>query len=255
MRIALAPEVLKADWICPELAIPGVEVISTTRVGGVSRGNFDGFNVGGHVGDSPDAVDENRGKLHQYVGDSTTITWLRQVHGTEVIHAPTDYRRDIEADGVWSDEPGFACAVMTADCLPVVLADTEGRCVAAVHCGWRGLAGGILKRTVNALPVTSSCLVAWLGPAIGPSAFEVGSDVLAAFSLFEDDPAVQPIASVSDKYFLDLNVLARRQLLALGLNASHIKGGDVCTYSDPQRFYSFRRDGQTGRMVTLIIKT
>lgn len=254
MRIALAAEPLRTDWLYPNLEIPGVEVISTSRRGGVSTDMFRGFNVGAHVGDCPEAVEQNRKALYQHLDDARTITWLRQVHGTRVIHGPSEYAQDVEADGVWSDEAGFACAVMTADCLPVVLADREGQCVAAVHCGWRGLAGGILQRAVQALPVKSNRLVAWLGPAIGPTAFEVGGDVLAAFYLSEDDLAVHPIPSVSDKYFLDLNVLAGRQLLALGLDASHIMGGDICTYSDPERFYSFRRDGETGRMVTLIMK-
>jgi YfiH family protein len=179
---------------------------------------------------------------------------LNQVHGTRVIHAPSEYVKGIEADAVWTDEPGFACAVMTADCLPVILADVEGQCVAAAHCGWRGLAGDILKRTIEALPVDPSRLVAWLGPAIGPSAFEVGGDVLAAFYLAEEDPAVRPIPETDNKYFLDLNILAGRQLLALGLDPSHVSGGDTCTYSEPPRFYSYRRDGETGRMVTLILK-
>ena len=242
------------QWLRPEMGAPGVEVISTTRAGGVSSGKFAGFNVGGHVGDSDEAVQANRQMLHHQIASVSTITWLNQVHGTRVIHAPSEYEERIEADAVWSDEPGFACAVMTADCLPIVLADIEGRCVAAVHGGWRGLAGGILKRTVEAMPVDADRLFAWLGPAIGPSAFEVGGDVLAAFYLADDDLAVHPIPELNDKYFLDLNILVGRQLLALGIDPGHVSGGDTCTYSDPQRFYSYRRDGDTGRMVTLILK-
>ena len=242
------------QWLRPEMSARGVEVISTTRAGGVSTGRFTGFNVGGHVGDSDEAVRANRQMLHHHIPSASTITWLNQVHGTRVIHAPSEYEEGVEADAVWSDEPGFACAVMTADCLPVVLADIEGRCVAAVHGGWRGLAGGILKRTVEAMPVDADRLFAWLGPAIGPSAFEVGGDVLAAFYLADDDLAVHPIPELNDKYFLDLNRLVGRQLLTLGINPGHVSGGDNCTYSDPQRFYSYRRDGDTGRMVTLILK-
>ena len=243
------------DWLRPDIGARGVQVISTTRAGGASTGRFAGFNLGGHVGDSDEAVRANRQILHAQLPSVTTITWLNQVHGTRVIHAPSQYAKGVEADAVWSDESGIACAVMTADCLPVVLADVDGQCVAAAHCGWRGLAGGILKCTVEAMPVDTSRLVAWLGPAIGPSAFEVGGDVLAAFYLGEDDLAVHPIPETDNKYFLDLNILAGRQLLALGLDPSHVSGGDTCTYSDPQRFYSYRRDGQTGRMVTLILKT
>ena len=242
------------QWLRPEMGAPGVEVISTTRAGGVSSGKFAGFNVGGHVGDSDEAVQANRQMLHHQIPSVSTITWLNQVHGTRVIHAPSEYEEGVEADAVWSDEPGFACAVMTADCLPIVLADIEGRCVAAVHGGWRGLAGGILKRTVEAMPVDADRLFAWLGPAIGPSAFEVGGDVLAAFYLADDDLAVHPIPELNDKYFLDLNILVGRQLLALGIDPGHVSGGDTCTYRDPQRFYSYRRDGDTGRMVTLILK-
>jgi YfiH family protein len=242
------------QWLRPEMGARGIEVISTTRAGGVSSGKFAGFNVGGHVGDSDEAVQANRQMLHHQIPSVSTITWLNQVHGTRVIHAPSEYEEGVEADAVWSDEPGFACAVMTADCLPIVLADIEGRCVAAVHGGWRGLAGGILKRTVEAMPVDADRLFAWLGPAIGPSAFEVGGDVLAAFYLADDDLAVHPIPELNDKYFLDLNILVGRQLLALGIDPGHVSGGDTCTYRDPQRFYSYRRDGDTGRMVTLILK-
>ena len=254
MRTGLAADAASNDWLRPDIGARGIQVISTTRAGGASTGNFAGFNVGGHVGDSDEIVQANRQLLYGQLALASTITWLNQVHGTRVIHAPSEYSKSVEADAVWSDESGFACAVMTADCLPVILADVEGRCVAAAHCGWRGLAGGILKRTIEAMPVDPSRLVAWLGPAIGPSAFEVGGDVLAAFYLSEDDLAVHPIPETDDKYFLDLNILAGRQLLTLGLDPSQISGGDTCTYSDPQRFYSYRRDGETGRMVTLILK-
>ena len=242
------------DWLRPDIGVRGIQVISTTRAGGASTGRFVGFNVGGHVGDCDEIVQANRQMLHGQLPPASTITWLNQVHGTRVIHAPSEYEKGVEADAVWSDVPGFACAVMTADCLAVVLADIEGQCIAAAHCGWRGLAGGMLKSTVDAMPVDPSRLVAWLGPAIGPSAFEVGGDVLAAFYLAEDDLAVHPIPETDNKYFLDLNILAGRQLLQLGLDSSHISGGNNCTYSDQQRFYSYRRDGETGRMVTLILK-
>ena len=253
MRTGLAADASN-DWLRPDMGVRGVQIISTTRAGGASTGRFAGLNVGGHVGDSDEIVQANRQMLCEQLPPGSTITWLNQVHGTRVIHAPSEYVKGIEADAVWTDEPGFACAVMTADCLPVILGDVEGQCVAAAHCGWRGLAGDILKRTIEALPVDPSRLVAWLGPAIGPSAFEVGGDVLAAFYLAEEDPAVRPIPETDNKYSLDLNILAGRQLLALGLDPSHVSGGYTCTYSEPQRFYSYRRDGETGRMVTLILK-
>jgi copper oxidase (laccase) domain-containing protein len=133
------------------MGVRGMQVISTTRAGGASTGRFAGLNVGGHVGDSDEIVQANRQMLCEQLPPGSTITWLNQVHGTRVIHAPSEYVKGIEADAVWTDEPGFACAVMTADCLPVILADVEGQCVAAAHCGWRGLAGDILKRTIEAL--------------------------------------------------------------------------------------------------------
>jgi YfiH family protein len=253
VRIGLAADVSN-NWLRPDIGARGIQVISTTRAGGASTGSFAGFNGGGHVCDSDEVVQANRQMLCGQLPPAITITWLNQVHGTRVIHAPSEYSKGVEADAVWSDEPGFACAVMTADCLPIILADVDGQCVAAVHCGWRGLARGILKRTIEAMPVDPSRLAAWLGPAIGPSAFEVGGDVLAAFYLAEDDLAVHPIPETDNKYFLDLNILAGRQLLALGLDPSQVSGGDTCTYSDPLRFYSYRRDGETGRMVTLILK-
>ena len=253
MRTGLAVDVSN-EWLRPDIGANGVQVISTTRAGGASAGSFAGFNVGGHVGDNDEAVQANRQMLHGQLPSAITITWLNQVHGTRVIHAASEYEKSVEADAIWSDEPGFACAVMTADCLPVVLADIEGQCVAAAHCGWRGLAGGILKRTVEVMPADPRRLVAWLGPAIGPSAFEVGGDVLAACDLSEEDLAVNSIPETDDKYFLDLNILAAHQLLELGLDLSHVSGGDTCTYSEPQRFYSYRRDGETGRMVTLVLK-
>ena len=133
-----------------------------------------------------------------------------------------------------------------------MLTDIQGRCIAAVHGGWRGLASHILRETIEALPVAPEELVAWLGPAIGPTAFEVGGDVLAAFYLAETDAAVRPVSGVEDKYLLDLNMIAGRQLLALGLRAENISGGEICTFSNPDHFYSHRRDGVTGRMATAI---
>ena len=249
----MAAEDISADWIRPNLGIPGVAVLSTTRVGGVSRGAFSGLNVGDHVGDSDHAVGENRIRLARQLPMDSQITWLKQVHGTHVIHAPTEYYPGVEADAVWTDRAGYACTIMSADCLPLVLADSDGRCVAAIHGGWRGLAAGIIRSTIAALPADPGRLVAWLGPAIGPLAFEVGDDVLAAFFLSDDDEAVQSVSHVPGKYNLNLTTIAQRQLLACGVDAGNISGGDLCTFSDAQRFYSFRRDGQTGRMATLIL--
>ena len=241
-----------STWLQPDLGVPGIRVVSTTRQGGASEGPYAGLNLGGHVSDDAECVDQNRAILEAFLPSERTITWLKQVHGTRVLNATSEYAPSIEADAIWTDNQAFACTVMTADCLPIVLADIRGRCIAAVHGGWRGLASHILSKTVEALPVPPEELVAWLGPAIGPTAFEVGGDVLAAFYLAETDAAVRPVSGVEDKYLLDLNMIAGRQLLGLGLRAENISGGEICTFSTPDHFYSHRRDGVTGRMATAI---
>lgn len=245
-------DVPTSSWLQPDLGIPGVRVVSTTRQGGSSVGRYAGLNLGRHVGDDDHHVQQNRTEFGAVLPSDCDITWLSQVHGKRVLHAPSDYVANVEADAVWTDSKAFACCVMTADCLPIVLADIHGRCVAAVHGGWRGLASDILRETVNALPVTPETLIAWLGPAIGPTAFEVGGDVLAAFYLAETDAAVCAVPGVADKYRLDLNMIAGRQLLSLGLRAENVLGGEICTFSNPTHFYSHRRDGVTGRMATVV---
>ena len=241
-----------STWLQPDLGVPGIRVASTTRQGGASEGAYAGLNLGDHVGDEAAHVEQNRAIFEAFLPAERTITWLTQVHGTRVLNAASEYAPSIEADAIWTDNQAFACTVMTADCLPVVLADIHGRCIAAVHCGWRGLASNILRETVETLPVAPDDLVAWLGPAIGPTAFEVGSDVLAAFYLAETDAAVQVMSTAENKYLLDLNMIAGRQLLSLGLRAENVLGGEVCTFSNPDYFYSHRRDGVTGRMATSI---
>lgn len=241
-----------STWLEPDLGVPGVRVVSTRRQGGVSAGRYAGLNLGDHVGDDVACVASNRALLEAYLPPERAVTWLAQVHGTRVLYAPTDYVQGVQADAIWTDTETFACTIMTADCLPIVLADRKGRCIAAIHGGWRGLANHILRQTVEALPVPASELIAWLGPAIGPTAFEVGGDVLAAFYLAKTDAAVSRISGVDDKYLLDLNMIARRQLLSLGLHAQNVTGGEICTFSDSSNFYSYRRDGVTGRMATVI---
>ena len=241
-----------STWLQPDLGVPGIRVVSTTRQGGASEGPYAGLNFGDHVSDAAAHVEQNRAILEAFLPSRRTITWLKQVHGTRVVNATSEYAPAIEADAIWTGDKAFACTVMTADCLPIVLADIHGRCIAAVHGGWRGLASNILRKTVETLPVAPDELVAWLGPAIGPTAFEVGGDVLAAFYLAETDAAVRPVPDIEGKYLLDLNMIASRQLLALGLRAENISGGEICTFSNPDHFYSHRRDGFTGRMATVI---
>lgn len=228
----------------------GVRVLSTTRRGGVSSGRYSSWNLGAHVGDDPSAVRANRQRLGALLPASTQICWLNQVHGTLVVPASTG--SGAEADAVWLDTLGIAGAVMTADCLPVVLAAKEGGCAAVAHAGWRGLAAGVIAETVKALPVQTEGLSAWLGPAIGPAAFEVGDEVRQAFISAQGDAAQHAFlpGSIPGKWLCDLYELARQQLAALGIE--DISGGDRCTFTESEDFFSYRRDGRTGRMATVV---
>ena len=238
------------DCLLPHLGVGGVKVMSTTRTGGVSLAPYNALNLGDHVGDASDKVLRNRELLIDTLDQAPTIHWLRQVHGTTVVEVPAVGALP-EADAAWTTERGHACAIMTADCLPIVLVDKQAHCIAAVHGGWRGLAAGVLEATVETLPVSAQSLLAWFGPAISAAAFEVGAEVLDAFNLSADDEAVITIPDKPSQYFLDLNIIAKRKLIALGLSAEGISGGEHCTFGDSKRFFSHRRDGLTGRMVTL----
>lgn len=235
---------------------PGVQVLSTLRAGGVSTGPWASFNLGDHVGDDPAAVRENRGRLRAALCLPTEPQWLRQVHGTDVVDAmPDGISR--EGDAVWTNAPGIVCAVLTADCLPVVLAAPDGSEIAVAHCGWRGLSAGILARTVERFAASPATLRAWFGPAIGQAAFEVGAEVREAFlATAQDAGARERVAAafgasgdVSGKYHADLHALAREALRALGVR--QVSGGGRCTVAEPEAFFSYRRDGVTGRMATL----
>lgn len=224
--------------------------MSTTRIGGVSTGAYHELNLGDHVGDDPQAVEANRARLIQHYALPEMPRWLQQVHGIKV----ADLRQTLaprRADASWTDQPRQVCAILTADCLPVLFCDDSGSVVAAAHAGWRGLAGGILGATLAQLPVPATRLMVWLGPAISPAAFEVGADVRDTFIAL--DPKSQGCfapAAAAGKYHADLYTLARRQLHAQGISA--IYGGEHCTYTDAQRFFSYRRDGVCGRMASLI---
>lgn len=239
------------DCLRPDWPAPGhIHALVTTRAGGVSQPPFDSMNLGNHVGDDPAAVEENRRLLTESSGVPRAPQWLRQVHGTTVIEAQAD-GLEREADAATTGTPGQPCLVMTADCLPVLFCDQRGTRVAAAHAGWRGLLDGVLEATVAAMQSDPVQLLAWMGPAIGPAAFEVGPEVRAAF--LEADPgcdAAFALAARDGFWLADLYALARRRLRAAGVNG--IFGGGLCTCSDPQRFYSYRRDGRTGRMASLI---
>ena len=247
------PAFIEPDWPAPA----NVMALSTTRRGGCSAAPFDSFNLGHHVGDEEVAVAVNRQVLVEALPAGTEVPWLSQVHGIDVIQAGQGGLYP-EADAVFSREGGIACAVMTADCLPVLLCSTDGAVVAAAHAGWRGLQAGVLEATVEAMAEAPDRLLAWLGPAIGPAAFEVGAEVLAQFVAVEsarNKPAVEacfkPLTGRHGRYLADIYALARLRLARAGV--SRVFGGDFCTYSAPQQFYSYRRDGCTGRMASVVL--
>lgn len=235
---------VEPDWPAPR----GVKAVTTTRAGGISRPPYAALNLGDHVGDSEAAVRANRKTLQQRLALPRAPCWLTQVHGDTVVDAGADVG-DRRADGCFTRSPGRVCVVLTADCLPVLLCDTSGRCVAALHAGWRGLAAGIIAAGVRAMASPTGDLMAWLGPAIGPAAFEVGAEVRDVFVNRDPDHA-RAFVPRGDRWLADLYLLARQQLGALGVKA--VYGGGWCTWNDRERFYSYRRDGTTGRMATLI---
>lgn len=235
-------------WLTPHWPAPeNVRACVTTRAGGVSTASFDSFNLGDHVGDDPAAVAENRRRLT--VGLGCQPAWLSQVHGIDVIEA--DPSGVATADASWSSTPGIACTIMTADCLPALFCDRAGTRVAAAHAGWRGLAGGVLEATVEAMGIAPGELLAWLGPSIGPQAFEVGPEVRDAFLAGHAEAERAFVPSVhAGRFMADIYELARIRLAAKGVTA--VYGGDLCTFTDTERFYSYRRDSRTGRQASLI---
>lgn len=242
-------DVIVPDWPAP----PCVKALFTTRAGGVSTGPYASLNLGAHVGDGALNVLENRRRLGELL--PVEPAWLNQVHGVNVVLAetvPALDRNRLKADAVVTAQKHTPCAVLVADCLPVLFCSEDGTSVGAAHAGWRGLQAGVLERTVEAMNASPAKLMAWLGPAIGPNAFEVGTDVFDAFTAVsaEDASAFKAIIGKRDKYLADIYTLARRRLQRAGVQA--IFGGQFCTVTEPTRFFSYRRDGQTGRMAGLI---
>ncbi len=231
------------DWPAP----PTVHALQTTRQGGFSRGPWEGFNLGDHVGDDPAAVAANRDLLRAFL--PAEPLWLRQVHGSVVVDAAS-VTAGAEADAVMARIIRQVCVVMTADCLPLLLCDRAGSIVAAVHAGWRGLAAGVIEATLVALARPPEDILVWLGPAIGPRRFEVGDDVRDA-CLRGDGRAGEAFAQQAPgKWLADIEALARLRLARAGVDA--IFGGGLCTFSDPLRFFSHRRDGVSGRQASFI---
>jgi polyphenol oxidase len=233
------------DWPAPA----NVRAASTTRAGGLSVGPYASLNLGSHVGDDPAAVIENRARVQRTLGLERPPTWLNQVHGTAVAEAGS-YAVPPTADACVARSAGNVCVVLTADCLPVLFCDEAGEAVAAAHAGWRGLVGGVLEETIGALKLPAHRLLAWLGPAIEQDAFEVGEEVRAQFIARDGAFAGSFSSNSAGRWQADLYGLARHELMRLGV--ARVYGSGFRCFEDQERFFSYRRDGQTGRMASLI---
>jgi polyphenol oxidase len=240
----LSASLIKPNWPAPA----NVKALQTTRLGGCSHPPYLSLNLGDHVGDNPLLVAQNRQLLAEFLPSEPV--WLNQVHGVRVINAAQSSCLE-NADAAYSHQARVVCVTMTADCLPVLLCDQEGTVVAAVHAGWRSLCDGVIEETIRAMTVQANHLMAWLGPAIGPDAFEVGPEVKAQF-IAQDaraNEAFKPSKN-ADKWLGNLYQIALQRLANMGV--SQIYGGGECTHTNAARYFSFRRDGVTGRMASLI---
>jgi len=251
----VSPVAAGPSWLRPEWPVPaGVRAVFTLRTGGVSVGPFASLNVGAHVQDEPAAVAENRRRITAAFELPTEPAWLSQIHGTRVVRLDADGLPAPGADAVITAQPGRVCGIQVADCLPVLFAARDGSVVAAAHAGWRGLAAGVLENTVQELGVAPAQLLAWIGPGIGPRHFEVGPEVREAFvgAAQAGGARIEAafVPNARGRYLCDLVALARLRLTALGLRDIH--GGSWCTFADSEHFFSYRRDGRTGRMAALI---
>lgn len=229
-----------------------VHAFTTTRKGGVSIAPFDSLNLGDHVNDHPEAVAQNRALLTQFAQLPQAPHYLTQIHSTKVLRLPLAENADLCADAVYTNQPNQVCLVMTADCLPVLFCSQDGQEIAAAHAGWRGLCDGMLEATVAEFQCSPHTISAWLGPAISQNAFQVGQEVVDQFCAIDSDAqqAFIPDPNASGKFLGDLYQIARQRLNKLGI--TDISGGEYCTFSDSDQFFSYRRDKQTGRMATLI---
>lgn len=251
----LLSQCLRPDWPAPA----HVHALVTTRAGGISAEPFNALNLGDHVGDDPAHVASNRRALADalnLIAPAQSPQWLKQIHGIRVITPPTDpAQRDVwipEADAATTTQPGVPVTVMTADCLPVFFTDRDGSRVAVAHAGWRGLCDGILEATVAEFDAAPAEVMAWLGPAIGPAAFEVGDEVRAAFMAIDAQAelAFVPVPDKPGHWLGDLYLLARQRLASVGV--TQVSGGTHCTWTESASFFSYRREGRTGRMASVI---
>ena len=238
----------QSNFITPDWPAPAnVKSLMTTRLGGVSAGNFASNNLGLHVGDDERQVAVNRSRLRELLPGEPK--WLSQVHGSAAV-AAHQVHGVVKADGAWTNQPGVVCTVLVADCLPVLLCDRAGTVVGCAHAGWRGLADGVIEGTLAAMQKRGSEVIAWLGPAIGAEEFEVGQDVYDAFVKRDSAASIAFRHRPNGKYLADIYALARLRLQTAGVMAAY--GGGYCTVTDKQRFFSFRREKTTGRMAALI---
>ncbi len=242
---------MEIQWLTPDWPVPPhIRAFSTTRLGGFSQQAFCSMNLGDHVGDDTVTVVRNRAALVAKLNLPNEPYWLKQVHRHKIIKVCDGLSAVPEADGSFSRQPEQVCAVLTADCLPILFSDKAGTTVAAIHAGWRGLASGIIDAALEVLGVSYDSLLVWLGPAIGPAKFEVGDDVKAIFATKAYNTAPAFRSKTTNKWLLDIYELARCHLSYYGVK--NIYGGDQCTYSQSDQYFSYRRDGLTGRMVSLI---
>jgi polyphenol oxidase len=240
-------ELIEPLWPAPAR----VRAAFTCRSGGVSAPPFDSLNLGARVGDEPEAVARNRDRMREALCLPGEPAWLEQVHGVNVVRLDAEQTAQIpRADAVVTREPGRVCVIQVADCMPVLFAAADGAAIGAAHAGWRGLAAGVLEATVGALESRPGDLLAWMGPAIGPRHFEVGEEVRVAFTQQDAEAGSAFVRNARGRWQCDLYALVRRRLTALGIRSIH--GGGWCTFADPARFFSYRRDPRCGRMAALI---
>lgn len=242
------------NLITPKWSAPAhIKAFSTTRINGVSEGAYQGLNLGLHVEDDPELVLANRQLLTNQLSLPSPLCWLNQTHSTLLLKIDCDTKQATEADASWTDKNRQACVVMTADCLPVLITDKQGSFVSAIHAGWRGLCDGIIEKTLthicNELNIDSRDCLVWLGPCIGKTAFEIGSEVRDQF-IAQDPQAAIAFTTYQDRYLADLHQLARLRLAPF--NVAEITASEHCTFSQADLFYSYRRDGKTGRLASLI---
>ena len=244
---------MKLEYITPNWPAPrNIRCITTTRMGGHSKKEYASLNLGGHVQDDFNNVEKNRALVKEDLQLPNDPVWLEQVHGSKVLELGNTMPKNNTYDAAYTKEANIVCAVLTADCLPVAFCDQAGEHIAVAHAGWRGLVNGVLENTLQAMPVENNRIMCWLGPAIRPDKFEVGEEVLEQFVSIDKQNQNSFIEKSNGKYLANIYQLAKNILAKY--NIQEVYGGEHCTFSESDTFYSYRRDGETGRMTTLIWK-